>query len=139
DAAQRVFNGVLGRYDFQLGRIDFVQGREERHGFARTGWSGMQNHSVWNLNDAPIYLDVIRREPQRDQRQVRLGLVQNSHHRRLAVVHGGDRNAQVQVESAVEFLENDASVLRNTALGDVQVAHDFQARHQRAVDMLRQA
>jgi hypothetical protein len=58
----------------------------------------------------------------------------------LAVVQRRRRNAQVEVDVLLGaiLLENDAAVLRQPALGDVQVAHDLEASHQRRPHLLRQ-
>src|SRR5690606_40825357 len=50
------------------------------------------------------------------------------------------RDAQVDVDALFgELLEDDASVLRQPALGDVEVAHDLQTSDKGRTDLARQA
>jgi hypothetical protein len=62
------------------------------------------------------------------------GLVQQSHHHRLAVLdgHGG----QTHVDGAALDLDVEAPVLGQALLGDVQARHELQAQHHRIGDAL---
>ena len=55
-----------------------------------------------------------------------LGVGQQTHHEAFAVGHGHGREAHVVVASG--DLEPDAAVLGQALLGDVEVAHDLDAR-----------
>ena len=61
----------------------------------------------------------------------RVAAVEDAEHDRLAVDHGDDRHAQVDL--AAGDAEADAAVLGDALFGDVQVAEDLQARHDRRV------
>ena len=65
------------------------------------------------------------------ERELRFGLVEQTQHRALAVRRGQRRDAHV--DGAAADAQRDAAVLRQPALGDVELGHDLQARDQRRV------
>ena len=84
-------------------------------------------------DDLAVDLEVTFRETEHLQRQRALLLVEDAQDHALAVVERRGGDAQVDVDALLrELLEDDAAILRQAALRDVEVAHDLQARHQRA-------
>jgi hypothetical protein len=63
-----------------------------------------------------------------------VGFVEHAQHDFFAVNGGHDGDAQVVILAA--DLDAHAPVLRQAALGDVQAAHDFEARGQRQLHLL---
>ena len=62
-------------------------------------------------------------------------LIQHAQHRILTMYRGHDGDAEVYQSSLV--LHSEAAVLRDTALGDIELAHDLYARDDRRVVLLR--
>ena len=75
-------------------------------------------------------------EAQRFEVQEVLRAGQQAHHHALAVRYGQGGEAHVVV--AAGDLEADAAILRQALLGDVQVSHDLDARHDARLDRLGQ-
>jgi hypothetical protein len=75
-------------------------------------------------------------KPSAVQRQRALLLVEDTHYHALAVIERRRRYAEVEVEVLLgELLEDDASILRQPTLGDVEVAHDLDAGDERRPDL----
>ena len=140
DAHQRVFDRVLGRADDEFRRVDLVQRRVERHRLARAGRAAVQDHAVGLADHLAVADQRLLGETEGRQRQRGLLLVEDTHDHAFAVVERRSRDAEIEVEGFLgELLENDAPVLRQAPLGNIEVAHDLDARDQCRRDLGGQA
>ena len=99
----------------------------KRRSFTRPGRATNIKQTVGLLDGFNDPLPVMRRQPQLVQRDGFTGR-QNPHDHVLDATgrrNGGD--SQLNIERAI-LLELDLAVLRLAALGDVEVAHDLDAR-----------
>src|SRR5690606_30944270 len=87
-----------------------------------------QEHAVRLLNDVDEALVVVFGEAELLDFRDAGRLFQDAHHGLLAVY--GRQRRQAQVNRHVPVLEADAAVLGQAPFGDVQVAHDLDARHE---------
>src|SRR5690606_6845630 len=140
DAGERVFDGILGGLDVDVGVVDLGEGRVESHGLAGAGGAAVQDHAVGLANAGAVAFEIFVGETEGGQRQGGLLLVENAHDDLLAEVHGAGGDAQINVDVLLGvFFEDDASVLRQPAFGDVEVAHDLQAGDEGVADLFGQA
>ena len=141
DAADLIFDRVFNGDDLVFVVLDFVDGRVERGGFARAGGAGDQHHAVGFLNVTaeanlvgPVEADHVERQVPKFFAE-RL-FVQHAKHGVLAVHRRHDRHAEVD---EAPFVANPkTAVLRNPAFGDIQFAHDLDARKNGGVPFLGQ-
>ena len=83
------------------------------------------------LDQAVELVQHVAAHAQAFERELRFGLVEQAQHGALAVRRGQRRDAHV--DGAAADAQRDAAVLRQPALGDVELGHDLQARDQRRV------
>ena len=100
----------------------------------------MQDHPVGLADAVAVAGKVLLRESQRGQGQGGLLLVEDAHDHLFPEVHrpGGDAKVDVDVLLRV-LLEDDAPVLRQAPLRDVEVAHDLQPGDEPVGHLLGQA
>ena len=122
---QFVFHRVFDRHDVDLARGELGERRVEQGRLAGAGWTG-DHHDAVAEPEQPTEPGELRRghaevlEPPRA-----LGIEEADHGLlRLACRHGGD----AQVERAARDLNTRPPVLRSQPVGDVQLAHDLDAR-----------
>ncbi|OQB89600.1 MAG: hypothetical protein BWX86_02420 [Verrucomicrobia bacterium ADurb.Bin122] len=140
DAWKRVLDRVLRRLDVHVRRIDLGERGVERHRLAGAGRAAVQNHAVRLADALAVALQILLGETERGQRQRGLLFVEDAHHDFLAEVHRAGGDAQIDVDVLFrEFFEDDAAILRQPTLGNVEVAHDLQAGDERVGGGLRQA
>src|SRR5215469_8110029 len=130
NTSELVFDGVFNRHNFVFVRLNLVNGRIQCGGLAGAGRSRNEHHPVRLADVAAKTLRLgigIADDVQRQLLELlREGLlVQNAEYRVLTVACGHDRDAQVDVAPLV--LHAKASVLGNTALGNVQIAEYLDA------------
>ena len=112
------------------------QGRVERGRLAAARGAGHQEDAVRPPHDASERLELGFAEPHLLQVEQILGVGQQSHHEALAE---GDRHRrEPDVVVLARDLEADAAVLRVALLGDVEVAHDLDARSDAGLQPARQ-
>ena len=126
----RVFDGddVVNRV------VEFVERGIERGGLAGAGRAGDENQAVRRVHGGFELLERVRVQAELVDAGGEIGFVQHAQHDLLAVHRGHDGNAQVVVLAA--DADAHAPVLRQAALGDVQAAHDLEARGQRQLHLL---
>ena len=129
DALQVVFDRVLDRQHLESRTHDFVERRVEGRGFTGTGGPGDQDNSVGSFDEASESAVGFLIHAQLGQGEEHVGLVEQTHDHAFAEQHGDDRDADVDLPPA--DVELDAPVLRDAALGDVQVRQDLDARDDR--------
>src|SRR5271157_1849096 len=139
DAAQLVFDGVLDGDDLVLVRLDLVDGRIQRGGFAGTRWAGHQHHAVGLVDVTPETPRLIAGKTDDVQAELleffrKRFLVEHAEHGVFPVAGGHDGNTQVNVAPLV--LHAETAVLGHAALGDVQVAEHLDARDDGGVPFL---
>ena len=88
----------------------------------------------------PVDGQIPLREPEHRQGQRALLLVEYAQHHPLPVIQRRRGHTQVDIDAFLrKLLEHDASVLRQPAFRDVEVAHDLEACNERARDLFGQA
>ena len=124
DARDLKFHRVFHRDDVVFGIVEFVQRGIKRGGLAGAGGAGNQDQTVRRVHGGfePAEGVLIQAEFVQACREV--GFVQDTQHAFLAMDRWHERDAQIDVASADP--DAHAAVLWQTALGDVQVAHDFE-------------
>ena len=102
----------------------------QRGGLSRAGWPANKKQTVGFCDGGNEIFFVVGGQAQFIERN-RLAGGENTHHHIFDPARGGNgRDAQFDIERPV-FLELYFSVLRFALLGDIQIAHDLQARRQR--------
>ena len=128
DAGERVLDGILGGLDVDVGGVHLAERGIQGHRLARAGGAAMEDHAVGLADALAVLGKVFVGETEHGQRQGGLLLVQDTHDHLLAVLHRPGSDAKVDVHVLLRVaLEDNASVLRQPALRDVQVAHDLEA------------
>src|SRR6185312_10801792 len=133
NAANLVFHRIFNGDDLVFFGLDLIHRSVERGGLAAARGSGDQHHAIGFFDVAPETLQVILVKPNHVQHQlVKLlahGLfVENAKHGVFAVNGGHDGDAEINGPLRRSILHAEASILRHSALGNVQLAHDFYAR-----------
>ena len=123
------FYGVFHRNDVVFGIIEFVERRIKRSGLPGAGRASDQNQTVRGVHGGLEPAERVLIQAEFVQTRRKIGLVQNTQHALLAVDRRHKRDPQINVAAADP--DAHASVLGQTALGDVEVAHDFEPRRQR--------
>ena len=127
DPGHLVFDRVFDRENFDVGLIEFIKRGVERGRLTATGRAGHEQNAVRLRQRFFELRKDVRRETELFKVQLHAALVENTHHDALAVHrgHGGDAKVDVFALQA----QPNAAVLRQAALGDVKVRHDFDARN----------
>ena len=126
DALELVLDRVLDRDDVLLDRVELVERAVERGRLARAGRAGDEHGAVRLAEGLGEPLERLREHAQLLELDHHLALVQDAHDDLLAV--GGGKRGDAQVDRLGLDLERDAAVLRDPALGDVEVGEDLDAR-----------
>ena len=105
----------------------------------RAGGSGDQHHAVGLLDVAAELAQVVVGEAHHVERELAELLahrffVEHAEHGVFAVDRGHDGDAEIDQAALVAHAE--AAVLRDAALGDIQLAHDLDARDDGGVPVL---
>ena len=125
------FNRVFSRPDFGALVIDETQRRVQRRGFARASGADTQHHAVGTPDCPAQFFEVTGRQANAVQRQ-RFGRSQQTHHHIFHTIgRGYGGHPQFQLVRGRILGKVDLAVLCTAALGNVEVAHDFDASHQR--------
>ena len=127
DTVHLVLDGILDGDDLLVGEVDALQGRVERGGLAGTGGSGDEKNAVGQrgvILHAPEHAFV--KTQAAEIVEVARRAVEQTHDDAFAIECGQRRDAQI--DFAAEHLDLDAAVLRQAALGDVELRHQLDAR-----------
>src|SRR5579871_100701 len=132
NAAKLIFDGVFNRDDFVFVGFDFVDGGVERSGFTGTGRTGDENHAIRLANVAAEAAHLVGGETNDVETQAlklfgKGFLVEDAKHGVFAVA--GRHDGDTQVNKAAFVFHAEAAVLRNTALGNVEIAEHLDARN----------
>ena len=126
DAGEPVLDRVLDGDDVLLGLVEDVERGVERGGLAGARGAGDQDGPVRLGERLLEALERLVREAQVLEAQHHVGLVEEAHDDLLAV--DGRQRRHAHVDGLAADHEADATVLRDAALGDVQVGHDLEPR-----------
>src|SRR5690606_40340642 len=127
----RNFHRVFRGPDFGVRRIEVTQHRMQRGRLTRTGRAADEEQAVGLADHILQDRQVVLAETELVDRN-RFARRQNPHDDILyTALHGNRRDAKFDIKRP-ELLELDLAVLRLTALGNVQIAHDLDARNQGA-------
>ena len=137
DAADLILDRVFHSGEVFVTDVELVQATVERGGFARTGRTGHQQHSVGFVDDGFPHDEVVVVESELVETQHDGALVENTHNGFLAVDRGHRRHTQVELASVVGKV--DFSVLRDTPFGDVHIRHNLDTRCHRRLNVLGRA
>ena len=135
DTFELVFHRIFDGDDFLTGRIQLGQRRIQGGGLAGTGRSGHKQDAVGLGQQGVEALQRIRLKTHLVEIQAHTGAVQNPHHHAFAMHsgHGGD----TQVELPPLHTHLDAAVLRQAALGNIQVRQQLDPRIDRGTQARR--
>src|ERR1700730_7436753 len=136
DAGEVELHRVLGGADVVGGLVQLGERRVERGGLARSGGTGDQHHAVGPVDGVLEGLERLRVETQLGHVELEVRLVEQTHDDFFADQAGADRDAEVHL-AALAQLELDAAVLREAALGDVELGHDLHAADDRCLQLHR--
>ena len=124
-----VFYRVLGRKDFEIGRVHDPQTAVKRGRFPRSRGPGDDENAVRPADDVVDAVEDIFGHSELGQLELHRRLVEDAQHDTFAELRRQGRDAQVNLSSAQRDL--DAPVLRDAALGDVEVGEHLQPRGDR--------
>jgi hypothetical protein len=120
DAFELVFDRILDRDDLHVRRVDLRQRGVQRGGLARTGRAGDQQDAVRTFQHVDETLLEVVGETERGEIEHHRFAIEDTHHHRLA--EAGRHGRYAQVEFLALHAQLDAAVLRQAALGDVELA-----------------
>src|SRR5713101_4160205 len=134
DALEVVLDGVLGRHDVDVGRVDGVDGRVKRGRFTRASGPRDQDHAVGAVDGLGELFEAPRVESEHGKVELQRVLVEDAHDGLFAEDRweGGD----AKVDLALIETELDTAVLGEAPLRDVQARHDLHARGERGLETL---
>src|SRR6185369_14834397 len=125
----RIFNGD----DLVFFGLDFAYRGVQRRGFAATRGPGDQDHAVRLGDVAPEFPQIVSVKAHYVEHQLvellahRL-FVEHAEHGVLAVNRGHDGHAEVDGALGIAVFHPEAAVLRDAALGNIQLTHHLDAR-----------
>ena len=127
DAVDVILDRILDGHHVAGVVVDPLERGVKRGRFARAGGAGDQNDAVRLVDDLIHQRLRPRIHAERGELDASRLLVEQSQHHALAMPggQGGDAN----VDGASGDAKRDASVLRQAALGDVELRHHFDARY----------
>ena len=105
--------------------VEGAERRVERGGLAAAGWAGDEHDAVRLVDHALEVGEHLRAEAELLQAELGGGDVDDAHDDLLAELAG--ERAHAQVDGLALDAHGDLAVLRDAALGDVQVRHDLDA------------
>ena len=127
DARHLVFDRILYRQDFHVRLVESRERGIERGGFSAAGRPGDQQYAVRLIENRDEDLQVLIIESERMKIERHTAFIQNPHHHRFAMHRGYRRHPQIDFLAL--HAQFDASVLRQTPLGNIEGGHDFDARN----------
>ena len=136
DARDADFDRVLGGGDVALLGVEDVQAGVQRHRLARAGGAGDQDHAVGLGEGVEVELLLVLLVAQLVDAQLGGAAVQQSQHHLLAEQRRAGGDAEVHLLGLGD-VELDAPVLRQAALGDVELGHDLEAGGDAGVQLHR--
>src|SRR6185437_10075432 len=141
DAADLIFDGIFDGDNLVFVGLDFIDCGVQRGRLARARGARDQDHSVRLANVAPEFAHIMFGEAHYVEVQspkflTQRFFIQHAQHSVFAVYRRHDRNTEVDEPAFITHAET--AILRNAPLGDIEFAHDFDARENRGMPFLRQ-
>ena len=136
DPVHLIFHRIFDGDDLLVGLIDALQRGIERGRFAAAGGAGHQKNAVRQRRVMLHAREHVLVEAQPPQIvEIARRAVEQAHDDAFAVERGQRGNAQIHF--AAQHLDLDAAVLRQAALGDVQLRHQLHARNDGGLQFAR--
>ena len=127
DSWQVDLNRIFNAADVDFRRVQGVQRRVQRDGFAAPCGSRHENHAVWPMNRLFICLELVGLEPQRRQAEIGTAAVEHPDDHFLTKL--GRQGADPEVDFvSLGKRQLDPTVLRNPSFGNIQMREDFDTR-----------
>src|ERR1700685_4563274 len=128
NATQLIFDRIFNRDDLVFVGLDLVDGGVKRGGFTGTRGPGHQHHAIRLFDIAPeapqiVFVKTHDFKGQRAELLAHRFFVEHAQHGVFSMNRRHDRNAEV--DGAAVVLYPETSVLRHSALGNIQLAHDL--------------
>jgi hypothetical protein len=133
DTGKTVFNRIFNRNNLVDRLVEFLEGAIQRCGFAAAGRTGHQHHAVRVIDQPAHAHQQFRRQVELLQVEYAGGLVEQTHHGRLAVLHR--QRGKTHIDALVAHPHVEAAVLRHTFFGNVETGHELETRNQRRSDL----
>src|SRR5262249_5091337 len=133
DPLELIFNRVFDGDDFADSVVDFVQCGVKRGGFAAAGRAGDEDDAVRQFKYATeaFQLAIVHADI---QQVTQLGvLAEQTHDHCFTVKHGNHRNTNIHF--AVFDANFNATVLRQSFFGDVEMTENLNARDDRRLKL----
>src|SRR5690606_26123404 len=137
DALDLVFDRVLDGDDLDVRRVEPAQRGVQRGGLAGAGRAGHQQDAVRLLQHLLEARHERLAETEPGEIQHHRLAIEQAHHHRFAV--RGRHGADAQVQLLALHPHDDAAVLWQAALGDVELGHDLDPADHRGGEVLRRA
>ena len=136
DPVHLVFHRVFDGDDLLVRQVDALERGIERGGLAAAGRAGDQENAVRQAGEVLHARQhaVVEAQPAQVV-EIARGAVEQAHHHAFAVERR--QRGDAQVHFAAQDLDLDAAVLRQAALGDVQLGHQLQARDDGGLQLAR--
>jgi hypothetical protein len=126
DALDVVLDGVLGGEELRVDGVDLVEAGVKGGGLAGAGGACDDEDAVGLLDGVQDVLVDVLGHAERSRFEVHHGAVEDAEHDAFAELGGKRRDAEIDLASGDDLL--DAAILREAALGDVEIGHDLDAR-----------
>src|SRR5262249_32161380 len=135
NAVDVVLHRVFGGDELVGNLVEFIESRVQGRGLSSPGRPGDQDDAVGLVDDVAELLDQVLFHADLIEIERHRRAVEHADDHALAKHGGQDANAQIdRVAADVEF---DAAVLGESAFGDVEVRHDFDAAGDRGGQVAR--
>ena len=126
DPVHLVFHRIFDGDDLLVRQVDALERGVERGGFAAAGGAGDQEDAVRQAGEVLHARQHVVVEAEAAQVvEIAGGAIEQAHDDAFAVERG--QRGDAEIDFAAEDLDLDAAVLRQAALGDVQLGHQLQA------------
>jgi hypothetical protein len=126
DAIDIILNRILGREQFAIHGVDFLQASVKRGGFSGTGGTGDDENAVRFADRIQNILEEIARKAELAEIEVNGGAVQHPEDDAFTV--DGRQAGDAHVDLAFIDHFHDPAILGDASFGDVKVGHDLDPR-----------
>src|SRR5437773_380811 len=135
DSFQILFHRLIFGHQFGIECVDLSQTRIKRRRFPRISRAGGNKNSVRPLNDLKKVIAYVLGHTEHLEIEVYGAAIEHAQNNALAKLRGQSRDAEIHAAAGDIFL--DATILGQSALGDVHVRHHFHTRDYRWCQMSR--
>ena len=124
DSVDFIFYGILGCQELGVDRVDLVQASVEGGRFSRACGSADDENAVWFFNNLQDVLVDLFGHLECFEIQFHGTAIQHAEHHALPEL--GWQAGDTKIYDFITNLTLDASILRDTAFGDIQVSHHLE-------------